>query len=173
MDKARLQDEAELREPFLLELLALEKSGAALPLTLKPSEAWYLLASLQLVLRHTGFDGEIRAYIDGLAHNIESRLCKGRPAMAAVAAMGWQAEYDVSGRAGEPPLVAPARSYDPETFTKDMPFHGEEQRIEPGVIQQTEKGKVPEPEKRKPERTPDNKQLDVPENKQAGKHKRK
>src|SRR5262245_17717081 len=137
MDKTRLQHEPELRESFLSELTTLQHSGAVLPFTLKPSEAWYLFASLQLVLRHPGVDGETRAFLDRFARNIEGRLCNGRPAMAKVAAMGWEAANDepAGGPAGDQP--AP-------------PAHP----IEPGVIQQTEKGEVPTEEelhKHKPE----------------------
>ena len=151
-------DEAELQARFITELIALERSGAVLPFHFRPSHAWYVLAGLQLALRHPEMQlGEAAKFLNSLARNIESRLCNSnRPAMTEVARMGWNPEHDVAAAerrtGGNPAVPPPSEPPEPE---------GEP---EPAAA---------ETAKRKPERTPDNKQLDAPENKALGKRKRK
>jgi hypothetical protein len=90
-------DDKELLEQFTAEIVDLEQSGAGLPFVFKPSEAFYLLALLQLALRHPFVDTDTPGaaqFGEQLARNIESRLCK-TPAMAEVARRGWeQQEHD-------------------------------------------------------------------------------
>src|SRR5262245_11867688 len=144
--------EAELQDLFLAELTTLESSGAVLPLHLRPSQAWYLFAALQLALHHPRLPAAQREYLDSLARNIEGRLSNGRPAMTEVARMGWKPEYDQAAagqRSGGNAAQSPPGPPEPEP--------------EPPA----------ETAKRKPERTPANKQLEPPENKETGKGGRK
>jgi|KBSMisStaDraftv2_1062788.scaffolds.fasta_scaffold2197489_1 hypothetical protein len=86
-----------LQEEFVKELKALEESGAGMPFVFTPSEAFTLLALLQLALRHPYLDdvGATTAdFARNLAENIEQRLCI-TPAMQEVARRGWQPEHDV------------------------------------------------------------------------------
>ena len=90
-----MTNDAALESQFTEELIALEHSGAGLPFIFTPSEAWYLLALLQLALRHPALAkasqdviGQPGEFARGLAENIEGRLCK-TPAMREVARRGW------------------------------------------------------------------------------------
>mgnify|MGYP003576530741 CR=1 FL=1 len=84
-------EDQQLMDVFTRELIELEESGAGLPFVFSPSQAWYLLANLQLALRHPGNTGSAAAFARELGENIQSRLCKGRPAMAEIAQRGWNA----------------------------------------------------------------------------------
>jgi len=82
----------ELQQEFLAEIRALEESRAGVPFVFRPSEAFYLLALLQLALRHPGVNRDAPGagkFGYELARNIESRLCR-TPAMAEVARQGWE-----------------------------------------------------------------------------------
>jgi len=84
-----------LAEQFTTELVELKKSGARLPLYLDPVQAWQVLAGLQLALRHPGIkDSMTGAALEGIARNIEERLCRQAPAMKEIARRGWLREYD-------------------------------------------------------------------------------
>ena len=88
-----MDDEA-LQKRAMAELEDLTAAGAILPLQFRPAHAFMLLAALQLAARHPGLEGtEVGRFVDELAHNIESRLCK-TPALAEVARRGWKPEYD-------------------------------------------------------------------------------
>jgi hypothetical protein len=86
-----------LQEEFVNELEALEESGAGMPFVFTPSEAFILLAVLQLALRHPNLadTGAIAAaFARNLAENIEQRLCV-TPVLQEVARQGWNPEHDV------------------------------------------------------------------------------
>lgn len=157
-------DEARLKDDFTAELIAVEKSGGILPLHFRPSEAWYLMAALQLVLRHPALPESMRGFLDSLARNIEGRLCKGRPAMTEVARMGWNSEYDQAAevrRYGGNPAVSPPTEPPPAVAAEAEP------PPEPEPAKAEAEPPEPEAAKRKPERTPQNKMLEPPENKNA------
>jgi len=84
----------ELLLEFTEEVRQLEESGAGMPFVFSPSEAFMLLAILQLALRHPRVDGTTGQFARTLAENIEGRLCK-TPALKEVARQGWQPEHDV------------------------------------------------------------------------------
>ena len=90
--------EEQLKEQFVAELRALEESGAGLPFLLSPAEAWYLLAAVQLVLRHPGMqhgrNANTAEWLHAFGRNIQERLCQS-PAMAQIAEMGWDARTDI------------------------------------------------------------------------------
>jgi hypothetical protein len=85
---------SDLQQRFVQEILELQESGAGMPFVFTPSEAFTLLAILQLVLRHPRIDGPTGEFARSLAENIEERLCK-TPALKEVARQGWQLEHDV------------------------------------------------------------------------------
>jgi hypothetical protein len=85
---------SDLQQQFIQEIQTLQDSGAAMPLVFTPSEAFMLLAILQLVLRHPRVDGPTGEFARSFAENIEERLCK-TPALKEVARQGWQPEHDV------------------------------------------------------------------------------
>jgi hypothetical protein len=90
--KGKPMDDPELLEQFTADIVALEESGAGLPFVFTPSEAFYLLALLQLGLRHPAVDTDTPGagrFGEELARNIESRLCQ-TPAMKEVARRGWE-----------------------------------------------------------------------------------
>ena len=95
MEKPCDADDALLRA-LTAELAALEESGAGLPFVFRPIEAFYLLALLQLALRHPGaLDGPVAVVGRALAENLEQRLGRGGPAIAEVARRGWRPECDL------------------------------------------------------------------------------
>ena len=72
----------------------LQESGAVLPFEFRPGEAFMLLATLQLALRHPGLaDTSTGDFIESLARNIEGRVCK-TDALREMARRGWDAQYD-------------------------------------------------------------------------------
>lgn len=83
-------DYPHLERQFAEELTALEKSGEYLAFTITPSEAWYLFALLQVMLRDPKVATlpEIGPFVREFADRIEQRLCK-TPAMALIARRGW------------------------------------------------------------------------------------
>lgn len=86
-----------LQDEFVKELKALEESGAGMPFVFTPSEAFTLLAVLQLALRHPNLAAKgatAAEFARSLAENIERRLCK-TPALQEVASQGWNPELDV------------------------------------------------------------------------------
>lgn len=90
------QPDNELLRALTAELTALEESGAGLPLVFHPIEAFYLLALLQLALRHPGvLDGVVATFGRSLAENLEERLGRGGPAITEVARRGWQPQHDL------------------------------------------------------------------------------
>ena len=80
---------------FMADLVNLEASGAGMPFVFSPSEAFFLLGTLQLALRHPDFAEHSKAqeFIRGLAEEIERRIGK-TPALRTVAARGWRPECD-------------------------------------------------------------------------------
>jgi hypothetical protein len=108
-------DDAELEKQFAAEVVALEQSGAVLPLQFKPSEAWMLLALLQAALRRPGIDAgpeSVGAFGKTLAKNIEGRLCR-TPAMQEVARRGWGQASDLK-RDDRAAVERPAAQSPPE-----------------------------------------------------------
>ncbi len=83
-----------LADEFNAEMRALTESGACLPLYLAPAEAFSLLSTLQLALRHPKMVGQAAELARKVAEEIEERLCK-TPALKEVAAMGWRPECDI------------------------------------------------------------------------------
>jgi hypothetical protein len=93
----------ELESRFQQELLALEQAGAGMPFVFRPSEAWFLLGILQLVVTHPAIDSAAPGaghFARTLGENIESRLCKFGPAMKEIARRGWERPA-----APEPPML--------------------------------------------------------------------
>jgi hypothetical protein len=107
-----MTDDAELQKQFTEDLLALERSGAGMPFVFNPSEAFSLLALLQLALRHPGIGSDAKgtgAFGRALAENIQGRLCR-TPAMQEVARRGWDTRYDEkTGQAEKAAAAEPVR----------------------------------------------------------------
>jgi hypothetical protein len=105
-------DDAELEKQFAADVVALEQSGAGMPFTFRPSEAWMLLSLLQLALRHPGVSSDTKGVAEfgkALAKNIEGRLCR-TPAMQEVARRGWDTRYDEkTGQAEKAAAAEPVR----------------------------------------------------------------
>jgi hypothetical protein len=119
-------DESELTDRFTAELTALEQSGAVLPLALRPSEAWYLLAALQLALRHPGMKGGenqgIAKFIQTLAENIQGRLCRA-PVMQEIARRGWIESEDIPVKSESEPKKKPVET--PQNKSVEAPENKE------------------------------------------------
>jgi hypothetical protein len=88
-------DEDKVFRQFSRDLIDLELSGAGMAFVFKPSEAFFLLGTLQLAMRHPQFSEHEAAsrFIRGLAEEIEQRIGK-TPALREVAARGWQKQFD-------------------------------------------------------------------------------
>lgn len=102
-----------LAAQFEAELTTLEQTGAVLPLSLRPREAWFLLTVLQ---NSEEAENEALAWAKSLAENIQGRLCK-TPAMQKAAERGWEApeegDYSSFGKDESSSVVvkaAPLRS---------------------------------------------------------------
>src|SRR5262245_16513800 len=76
---------------FMTDLIELEKSGAGMPFIFTPWQAFFLLGTLQLALRHPELETHYAAhvFITGLAKDIEKRIGK-TDALKEVAARGWR-----------------------------------------------------------------------------------
>lgn len=81
-------DDSELKTAFETDLGALEQSGALMPMSFTPRQAWRLLGILQtVVLLRLADSPDDDKYARELAANIEGRLCK-TPAMKEMAERG-------------------------------------------------------------------------------------
>jgi hypothetical protein len=87
-------DESTLGKAFTEEIRALCESGAGMPFVFDPTEAFALLALLQMVLRHPRIDGFPREFGLKLAQEIEQRISV-TPAIREMARRGWREEHDV------------------------------------------------------------------------------
>ena len=87
--------DAVLGPQFQAELSDLYTSGKIITIDLEPLQAFYLLASLQLALRHPGYTGPSADTVKDIAAELESELCTDeRPAMKEVARRGWIPRHD-------------------------------------------------------------------------------
>ncbi len=82
------QPDPVLLEEFAKDMKTFEESGAGMPFVFTPSEAFQLLAIMQLALRHPELKGPTAAFGYKLALSIQDRLCK-TPALQEVARRGW------------------------------------------------------------------------------------
>jgi hypothetical protein len=78
------------------EMRVMHDSGVILRFALDPVEAFMLLSSLQLALRHPGvFNTQTGNWLRKFAADLQDNLCNGKPALTEVVRRGWQEEYDV------------------------------------------------------------------------------
>src|SRR5262245_11314923 len=106
------EHEEQLQRDFEREMLELQARGATMPLQhLRADEAFYLLSVMQVALSNPGVKGEPRAFAERFTRMIADRLGNGRPAIAQVAALGFNdAERIRAGERAEtsdPPAQSP------------------------------------------------------------------
>jgi hypothetical protein len=82
-----------LFKKFVDEFRTLSSTHPGLILYITPLEAWYLLAQLQLALRHPKNNGKSYRYAKNLALAIQFEIAR-TPALNAVASRGWNSLYD-------------------------------------------------------------------------------
>lgn len=84
--------EEDLEETFVQEMQAFSQRPPV-SLLLSPTQAWVLFSQLQLALRHPANTGPSSDIARDVAERLQARLPLA-PAMATIAARGWQSEYD-------------------------------------------------------------------------------
>ena len=88
-----------IEEMFRHEFADLLERHEGIVLELSEAGGWFLLATLQLALRHPQFPATLSGVVRGIAEELQRGVAT-TPALAEVARRGWLAEYDEPSDAG-------------------------------------------------------------------------
>lgn len=75
--------------------LALMADESPLTITMRISDAWMIVSAIQLTMRHTEVDDDLRGRLTALARKYQAALATVHPAAGELLEMGWDTKYDV------------------------------------------------------------------------------